>query len=612
MNPLFQQRKVIIILVMLLIMAVYVIRLFGLQVVDPTYKDRAAANAIREIMVTPPRGLIYDRNDSLIVANEVVYNLMAIPKNIQAFDTFDLCNILEIEKEELIKRLEKAKVYSPILPSIIEQQMSKEDYGYLQEKMHKFPGFYVESRILRSYPIPVAAHILGYIGEITEDQLKEETYYQLGDYIGISGIEKSYEEELRGQKGKRMVLVDVHNREQGSYKNGEEDVRAVPGENLWSTLDIALQEYGEKLMEGKKGSIVAIEPKTGEILCIVSSPSYNPNLLVGKSRSKNYSKLYTDSVNLPLFNRALKACYPPGSTFKLANGLIAEQEGVLTEHTIYSCGGGYSIGNHVIGCHHSGATNLVSGVQHSCNTYFCRAFYNTVSNHRYHSVQEGYQAWRNHITKLGFGQKFNTDLPYESKGIIPSVEYFNKKYKNHWNGNYIVSMGIGQGEVGATPLQMANLIAIIANKGYYYRPHVVRCIGDKQTPNMRYTQRMESGIESRYFNPVIEGMRLAVLHGTATGAQIDGITIAGKTGTAQNPHGADHSVFACFAPVENPQIAVFVLVENGGWGASFACPIASLIVEYYLNREVKRTDLEQRMISTHFIKTNNKPTQNED
>ncbi len=602
MSSVFQQRKSTIIGFMLLIVGVYLIRLFVLQVVDSSYKEKAAKNAIREITITPPRGMIYDRNDSLIVCNEVAYDLMVIPKDVKDFDTTDLCNILEIDKEELIKRLEKAKTYSPILPSAIEQQMSKEDFGYLQEKMHKFHGFFVQNRILRNYPIPAAAHILGYIGEVTDEQLREDSYYQLGDYIGISGIEKSYEEELRGVKGKRMVLVDVRNREQGPYKNGEEDIAAVPGSPLWSTLDMELQQYGEKLMEGKKGSIVAIEPATGEILCIVSSPSYDPNLLVGKNRSKNYSKLFRDSVNVPLFNRALKACYPPGSTFKLANGLIAEQEGVLSQYTVYGCNGGYSIGNHVVGCHHSGPTNLVSAVQHSCNTYFCRAFYNTVSNRKYRNIQNGYQAWKNHINQMGFGQKFNTDLPHESKGIIPSVEYFDKKYKGHWNGNSIVSMGIGQGEVGSTPIQMANLIAIIANRGYYVRPHIIKAIGTKNTPNRRYTQRINSGIEPQYFAPVIEGMRLAIAQGTGTLAKIDGIEIAGKTGTAQNPHGADHSVFACFAPVSQPKIAVFVLVENGGWGGTVAAPIASLIVEYYLNREVKRTDLEKRMTSLRLIK----------
>src|SRR5574344_705134 len=594
MSSLYQQRKNVIILVMIVFMAVYIIRLFYLQVIDDSYKDDAMRNALREVIVHPPRGLIFDRNDSLLVFNEAAYDLMVVPKELPDFDTVDLCNTLDITKEELLKRLDKARKYSPLLPSVFEQQMSKEDYGYLQEKLYKFPGFFVQNRTLRSYPSAIAAHILGYVGEINDAQLKKDSYYQMGDYIGISGIEKSYEEELRGVKGRRMVLVDVHSRVQGSYKNGEEDIVARQGSNLWCTIDAQLQKYGEKLMANKRGSIVAIEPSTGEILCIVSTPSYDPNLLVGKQRSKNYTALLHDSVNVPLFNRALKAIYPPGSTFKLANGLIAQQEKVLNRNTIYNCGGGYRIGSHVIGCHHSGPTDLIAAVRSSCNTYFCRAFYNTVSNCR--TIQEGYQIWKNHINQLGFGQCFNTDLPYESKGIIPSVEYFNRKYNGSWNGNTIVSMGIGQGEVCSTPLQMANLLAIIANRGYYYKPHVVKAIGSKNNPNRRYAQKIDAGINSEYFEPIIEGMKLAITSGTARSAAIEGIEMVGKTGTAQNPHGNDHSVFACFGPADNPQIAVFVLVENAGWGATVAAPIASLIVEYYINREIKRTDLEKRML----------------
>lgn len=602
MNTIFQQRKTIIIGFILLLTSVYVIKLFVLQVVDDSYKERAEHNAIREITISPPRGMIYDRNDSLIVYNEAAYDLMVIPNEVEPFDTNELCVLLDIEKEDVVKRLEKARKYSPQLPSVFEAQISKEDYGFLQEKLHKYPGFFVKNKILRTYPIPVAAHLLGYVGEVTDAQLKEDGYYQMGDNIGISGIEKSYEEELRGKKGKRLVLVDVKNREQGPYKNGEEDVTPVAGSNLWCTIDIGLQEYAEKLMSNKRGSIVAIEPSTGEILCIVSAPCYDPNLLVGKSRSKNYSALNNDSVNTPLFNRALKACYPPGSTFKLANGLIAQQEHVITSNTVYVCNGGYAIGNHTIGCHHSGAPNLPLAIESSCNTYFCRAFYNTITNKKYRNVREGYQAWKNHINKMGFGVKFNTDLPYEAKGIIPSVEYFDKKYKKKWGGNAIVSMGIGQGEVGSTPLQMANMIAIIANRGYYYKPHVVRAIGQKSNLVTRYSQKIESGIESRYFAGVIEGMRLAVNSGTGVSARIEGIDIAGKTGTAQNPHGADHSVFACFAPVHEPKIAIFVLVENAGWGSSVAAPIASLLVEYYLKREVKRKDLSAQMKALRLIR----------
>lgn len=599
MNSQQNSRKfIVIVTVMLILAAVYLVKLFSLQVVSKDYAEAAKNNALRQITEHPDRGLIYDRNDSLLVFNDAAYDLMVVPKELRTFDTLDLCRILDITKEELEARIEKASAYSKIIPSLFAQQMSKEDYGYLQEKMYKFPGFFVQTRTLRSYPEAVAAHILGYVGEVSEQTMEDDPYYKMGDYIGISGIEKAYETELRGVKGQRVVLVDVNNREIGSYHNGEDDVKAVPGTPLWSTLDLRLQRYGEKLMQNKRGSIVAIEPKTGEILCIVSSPSYDPNLLVGKDRSKNYRMLLMDSVRKPLFDRALQAMYPPGSTFKLANGLIAQEEGVLTANTIYPCPGGYQVGSHKIGCHHSGPTNLMAAVQHSCNTYFCKAFYNVISNKsKYKTIQQGYTAWRDRIMKLGFGTTFDTDLPYEKKGILPSADYFDRVYMGHWNGNSVVSMGIGQGEVCVTPIQMANMLAIIANRGYYVRPHVIKAIGEKSHLNTQYMDKVSVDIKPQYFDPIIEGMELAATAGTARGARIEGIRVAGKTGTAQNPHGRDHSVFALIAPVDDPQIVVFCLVENGGWGASVACPIASLIAELYLTGEVKRTAVEENMIN---------------
>ena len=596
-----QNRKYIVIGAMAIIMFILLCRLFYLQLIESSYKDAADNNALRNITEHPDRGLIFDRNDSLMVYNEAAYDLMVVPNELREFDTLDLCKTLDIDKETLIKRIEKAKNYSPMIPSIFEQQMSKEACGSLQEKLFKFPGFFVQNRTLRSYPAPIAAHILGYIGEVNSTTIEEDPYYQMGDYIGISGIEKAYEEELRGVKGRRVVLVDVHNREKGSFKNGKEDVKAQPGKDLWCTLDMDLQKYGERLMEGKKGSIVAIEPSTGEILCIVSSPSYDPNLLVGKDRSKNYVKLMRDSVKVPLFNRALMASYPPGSTFKLANGLIALQEGIINTSTSYYCGGGYNIGNHVIGCHHGGATNIVAAVQHSCNTFFCKAFYNIVSNKKkYKTIQEGYSAWRHYINSLGFGQKFNTDLPYELAGTIPTADYFDRKYSGHWNGNSIVSMGIGQGEAGTTPLQMANLLCIIANRGYYVKPHIVKAIGSKDNPNDQFSEKINCDIEPKHFIPIIKGMELVMTQGTARLSNVPGLKIAGKTGTAQNPHGRDHSVFACFAPSDKPQIAVFVLVENGGWGGVVAAPIATLMLEHYLKGETSRPDVEKNILTMKF------------
>ena len=578
---------------------VFLVRLFYMQVLVSSYKDAAEGNALRRITEHPARGLIYDRNDSLLVYNDAAYDLMVVPSEMSDFDTTDMCRILSISKESLEKRIEKAKSYSKMLPFLVFQQMSKSVYGNMQEKMYKFPGFFVQNRTLRHYPKPIAAHILGYVGEVDPAILEDDRYYQMGDYIGISGIEKAYEEELRGTKGKRVVLVDVHGRERGSYKDGIEDEPAIQGFSLWSTLDMQLQEYGEKLMENKRGSIVAIEPATGEILCIVSTPTYDPNLLVGSMRSKNYSVLSQDSKQLPLFNRALQASYPPGSTFKLANGLIALQEGVITPKTTYSCGGGYDMGIHKVKCHpHPNYPDLTGAIATSCNAYFCRAYYHTLSNRKkYKTIQEAYQAWKNHINDLGFGVKFNTDLPYELKGIIPTVDYFDKLYRKTWNANSVISMGIGQGEAAVTPIQMANFLAIIANKGFYYKPHVIKAIGEKESPNERYVEKIDCGFDEKHFDAIIDGMEQVMLAGTGRSVQIPGIKTLGKTGTAQNPHGKDHSVFVCIAPKEEPKIVVFCLVENGGFGATVAAPIASLITEFYLNREIKRKDLEERIIS---------------
>jgi len=585
--------------IIIAVAVVYLVRLFQLQIIDSSYKESAEKNALRRITEHPARGLIYDRNDSLLVYNDAAYDLMVVPNEMRDFDTADLCRILKISQEELMKRIERARKHSKMIPSLVAQQMSKSDYGYLQEKLYRFPGFFVQSRTLRHYPRPIAAHILGYVGEVDEKILEEEEYYQLGDYIGISGIEKSYEQELRGVKGKRVQLVDVHNRVRGSYKNGEEDVPAIQGLSLWSTLDAQLQEYGELLMHNKRGSIVAIEPATGEILCIVSMPTYDPNLLVGSARSKNYNALIQDLVRRPLFNRALQAMYPPGSTFKLASALIALQEGIITPNTIYSCGGGYNMGAHTVKCHpHAAGPNLIYAISTSCNAYFCRAYYNSLANRKkYKNIQEAYQAWKDYINALSFGVRFESDLPYETRGIIPSVAYFDKMYRHSWNPNSVISMSIGQGEAAVTPIQMANFIAIIANKGYYYKPHVIKAIGTKDTPNERYLEKIDCGFDIRHFAPILEGMEQVMLNGTGRSVQIPGIKMLGKTGTAQNPHGKDHSVFVSIAPKEEPKIVVFCLVENGGFGATVAAPIASLITEFYLNREVKRVEMEQRIIS---------------
>ena len=584
-----------------LLAAVYLVRLFSLQVLNKSYKDKANQNALRYITEHPARGLIYDRNDSLLVYNDAAYDLMVVPNELRDFDTAELCRVLDLTKAEVEKKIARATKYSKILPSLFEQQISKEDYGFLQEKMYEFPGFFVQNRTLRSYPNPIAAHILGYVSEVNEQDMENDNYYKMGDYIGKSGIEKAYESVLRGVKGKRVVLVDVHNREMGSYDNGADDVVAIPGTSIWSTLDLRLQRYGEELMQNKRGAIVAIEPKTGEILCIISSPSYDPNLLVGTARPKNYGVLLQDPKK-PLFNRALMASYPPGSTFKLANGLIALQDGIITPSTVYSCsGGGYHLGSHVVHCHNCGGLNIYSAIQRSCNTFFCRAYYNILSNRtKYKNIDEAYTAWLDYMMSMGFAQKYDTDLPYELKGSIPSAAYFDKRYNNSWNGNTVVSMGIGQGEAAVTPLQMANMLAVIANQGYYIKPHVVRAIGHRDSLNTQFSEKIYSKIKPQHFATVLQGMKMVVTAGTGRGAQIPGIEVAGKTGTAQNPHGADHSVFALIAPANDPKIVIFCLVENAGFGATVACPIASLLAEQYLTGEVKRTDLEKRMKEMSF------------
>ncbi|MBR6132082.1 MAG: penicillin-binding protein 2 [Bacteroidales bacterium] len=596
-----QKRYYIIIALVALLAAVYLVRLFSLQVLNKSYKDKANQNALRYITEHPARGLIYDRNDSLLVYNDAAYDLMVVPNELRDFDTAELCRVLDLTKAEVEKKIARATKYSKILPSLFEQQISKEDYGFLQEKMYEFPGFFVQNRTLRSYPNPIAAHILGYVSEVNEQDMENDNYYKMGDYIGKSGIEKAYESVLRGVKGKRVVLVDVHNREMGSYDNGADDVVAIPGTSIWSTLDLRLQRYGEELMQNKRGAIVAIEPKTGEILCIISSPSYDPNLLVGTARPKNYGVLLQDPKK-PLFNRALMASYPPGSTFKLANGLIALQDGIITPSAIYSCsGGGYHLGSHVVHCHNCGGLNIYSAIQRSCNTFFCRAYYNILSNRtKYKNIDEAYTAWLDYMMSMGFAQKYDTDLPYELKGSIPSAAYFDKRYNNSWNGNTVVSMGIGQGEAAVTPLQMANMLAVIANQGYYIKPHVVRAIGHRDSLNTQFSEKIYSKIKPQHFATVLQGMKMVVTAGTGRGAQIPGIEVAGKTGTAQNPHGADHSVFALIAPANDPKIVIFCLVENAGFGATVACPIASLLAEQYLTGEVKRTDLEKRMKEMSF------------
>jgi penicillin-binding protein 2 len=582
----------------LLVGLVYIARLFYIQVLDDSYKLSANNNVLRYVTEFPARGIIYDRKGRQMVTNEAAYDLMVVPRQVKDIDTLDLCNILDISRKDFIDRMQKVKSYSRYKPSIFEAQIDKETYAVLQEKLYKFSGFYCQTRTLRKYKDKAAAHILGYVGEVNEKIVKESPYYKQGDYIGMSGMEKSYEEYLRGKKGVKVVMVDVHGREKGNYMEGQFDTIGEAGARLTSTLDLELQKYGEKLMQNKIGSVVAIEPKTGEILALVSSPAYDPNKLVGRVRSKNYRLLALNPLK-PLFNRALMAMYPPGSTFKIANALIGQQEKVTFASTAYSCSKGISYGSLHIGCHpHSSPLQLRQSIQFSCNAYYCQVYRSIIDGRK--TAREGYDMWRNHVLSFGFGKKFNTDLPNELKGIVPTGDYYDKIYgENRWKSLTVISLSIGQGELGATPLQMANMTAIVANQGYYISPHIVKAIDGK--PFNKYKIKNQTNIDTAYFRDVIEGMQMVVESGTAARSKIPGVVMCGKTGTAQNPHGKDHSLFVAFAPKGNPQIAIAVMVENAGFGATYAAPIASLMIEKYLKDSITNKTAEEFLLKANLL-----------
>jgi len=600
MNP-YAGRKYFVAGIIILVGLVYVIRLFSLQVVDSSYKFSADSNTRRTKIIYPARGIVYDRNGEILVYNEAAYDLIINPSQLKEFDTADFCNILSIETAELKKRIQEARSYSFYKPSIFMKQISSVNYANLQEKMYKFPGFFVQPRTLRKYPLSIAAHLFGYVGEVDEKIIKEQPYYQMGDYIGVSGIEQSYESVLRGEKGRKIVLVDVYNREKGSYQGGWYDNNAVVGRNIVTTIDAKLQSYGEKLMGNFMGSIVALEPSTGEVLAMISSPDYDPGILVGRARGENYKMLAEDTLK-PLFNRALMAQYPPGSTFKTVNGVIALQERVVGTYTEFPCAMGYHFENYTVGCHrHSSPLDFIHAVQNSCNAYFTNVYRMILTDPKFETTEEAYENWRQHVLSFGFGNLLETDFMNELKGIIPSSDYYNGIYgKDHWNFLTVRSLAIGQGELGITPLQMANLSAILANRGFYYIPHMVKEIQDQPDIDQRFLQRHYTTIDSVYFETMVNGMDLAVNGGsgsTAWRAKIADIVVCGKTGTAENPHGEDHSIFIAFAPKENPEIAVSVYIENGGFGNIWASPIASLMIEKYLNDSISRPYLEQYVLN---------------
>ncbi len=604
MERIYADRKYIIIGFFLLIGLFYLARLFYVQIMVDKYILSANNNVLRYVTQYPARGLVFDRNGKLLVYNEAAYDLMVIPRQVKNPDTMALCHLIGIDKAEFLSRLKKARNFSPYRPSIFEAQITRDSYGFLEEKLFLFQGFFVQLRTLRKYTYPVAAHTFGYTGEAGPEVIEKNTYYRSGDYIGINGIEKSYEEILRGKKGMKIRVFDVLNRDKGSFREGKYDTASIAGTDLYSSLDAELQEYGELLMTNKKGSIVAIEPQTGEILCVVSSPSYDPNMLAGNIRKTNYTQLLKDTVYVPLFNRALMAMYPPGSTFKLVDALVGQQEGVLFPNTRYGCPGGFPLGNgKKVACHpHPSPLDLIGAIQISCNSYFCRVFKSIIDNKSYINTRQAYESWRKEVMSFGFGKRLGIDIPGELNGNIPSPTYYDKYHGvNRWRSMTIISLGIGQGEIGITPMQLANQAALISNRGWFYTPHVIHAIGRKDSLNETYNNKHKVLVDQRYFDVVIEGMADVVTGGTGTIAKIDSIPMCGKTGTAQNPHGKNHSIFIAFAPIQNTKIAISVVVENAGFGAAWAAPIASLMIEKYLKRQVKRKDLEERMISGNLI-----------
>lgn len=584
---------------MILALAVIVARLFYLQVIDDSYKSFADNNVLRHQVQYPPRGEVYDRRGEFLVQSKEAYDLMVIPRDVKGLDTTLLCSVLGVTEEAFAKEFKKAQNYSRRRPSVLFKQLPKEVKLKFEE--YSFPGFYTQYRTIRSYPRKIAGNLLGYVSEVNQNVIDSDPYYRSGDYMGWSGIEKAYEKELRGEKGVKIQLVDVHGVPKGDYADGEYDVLAVPGAAITSTLDARLQQRAEDLLEGFVGSIVAIEPSTGEILVMASSPSYDPDEMIGRERGNNYMRLL-ENKRKPLFNRAVSSTYPPGSTFKMVTALMALQEGVIVPSTRYACNGGFFYGNRKLGCHaHESPLDLYYALQTSCNAYFCNVYNNFLNASKFGGVKNGFDKWEEYVRSFGFGRKLDSDFINEGNGIVRTREYYDKEYRGSWNGLTTISLSIGQGEVSVTPLQMANFIATIANRGYYYIPHVVKAVEGQDSIDAKFYERHYSKVDKKHFDVIAEAMWRAVnVRGTAVIARMDGFDVCGKTGTAQNPQGADHSTFACFAPLNDPKIAVSVYIEHGGFGATAAGPIASLLVEEYLTDTIARPELYDRVKSMHI------------
>lgn len=594
-----ENRSRILIIAVIIICAIIGVRLFYIQIIDDTYKSFAADNALRKQEQIPPRGEVYDRNGEFLVQSRESYDLICIPRDVKPFDTAQFAQILDLDIDAVKSELAKARAYSARRPSVLFKQLPKEVKLKLDEK--NFSGFYTQYRTVRTYPRKLAGNLLGYVSEVDEGNLKSDSYYRMGDFIGKSGIERAYENELRGVKGVKVEMVDVYGRPQGSYKNGIYDTVAKPGKGIVATLDAKLQQLAEELMAGKIGAVVAIEPSTGEILVMASTPSYDPDMLVGRDRPKNYAKMVYDERR-PLFNRAVMASYPPGSTFKTVNGLVGMELGVATSADLHSCAGGYPIGRGVACHHHSSPLDMAGATANSCNAYFCYVLRDIIDRKKVAPSQnERFDRWSEYVSSFGFGRKLNTDFLGELSGLVPNSAYYNKKYRNSWNSLTVISLAIGQGEMGCTPLQMANLAATIANRGFYYIPHVVKSIEGQDTIEHRFYEKQYTKVHPQHFQSIVQGMYDAVnVAGTGGVARVEGLDICGKTGTAQNRQGADHSVFMSFAPLNNPKIAIYVFVEHGRFGATNAAPIASLLIEQYLTDTIKRTALADQIKATEI------------
>lgn len=604
-----EYRRYVIAGVAIFIVTVYIIRLFTLQIMSDDYKKNADSNAFLKKVEFPARGVISDRNGKLLVYNQNAYDIMVVMNEEKGrLDTTEFCNSLGITKEFFIKRMEEIKDrnknpgYSRFTQQLFMSQLSEKEFSVFQEKIYRFPGFYVQRRSVRQYTMPYAAHVLGDVAEVSAADIEEDSYYQPGDYIGKMGVEKSYEKQLRGGKGVQIMLRDAHGRIQGSYMNGKFDRRPVPGKDLTLSLDIKLQALGERLLEGKIGSIVAIEPSTGEVLCMVSSPTYDPRTVTGRKRGKMHAMLSRNPWK-PLLNRSIMGMYPPGSTFKTTQGLTFLTEGIIGPGTSFPCHHGFYCRGLHVGCHgHASPISLVPAIGTSCNGYFCWGLYYMLGNRKkYKNVQEGMNTWRDYMVSMGFGYKLGIDLSGEKRGLIPNAQYYDKAYRGSWNALTVISIAIGQGEVLLTPLQIANLGATIANRGYFYTPHVVKKVKGEQL-EAKFREKHYTKASRRAYEYIVAGMRRAVTGGTCRAADRADYEVCGKTGTAQN-HGQDHSIFMGFAPMNNPKIAIAVYVENGGFGADYGVPIGALMMEQYIKgklspeSEKRATDFQRRRIS---------------